>query len=328
MNTAGRSVFALKADGASANITGAGQSLTLGDGSLAGLIVNNGAIVSVSNLVINAAEAIFWAGGQNLDVDGTTVLSAGGTISSNLSFASTTQGALTTSGSQTITLSGGFDLGGVSRTVTVSNGTAVFSGALSNGNLTKAGPNYLFLNGNNSAYNGALRVSTGTLQIGQGTLTPGTSLGANAAITLDNGNLVINLDGLKSLGNFITNTGAGTGAVIVDAPTGVISFTNGTSSFSSLTVNSGNVRLTNNNQIPSAATLTVQNTGSFDMNGFTQTIGALNGTVGTGIVSNSGAVSSTLTINRTANNTSTFSGFIGNGAGLAINKLGIGTQIL
>src|SRR4029079_5772305 len=146
-----------------------------------------------------------------LHCDGTAVLSAGGTISSNLSFASTTQGALTTSGSQTITFTGGFNLGGVSRTVTVSNGTAVFTGALSNGNLTKAGPNYLLLNGNNGAYGGALRGSAGTLQIGQGTLTGAATLGSGASITLENGNLVLNLNGQKSLANFITNAAGGTG---------------------------------------------------------------------------------------------------------------------
>jgi len=119
INTGGRSLFALKADGTLANVSGNTQTLTLGDGTLAGLIVNNGARVTATNMVINAAEAIFWSGGQVLDVDGTTILSAGGSISSNLSFASTTQGALTTAGAQTLTFSGGFNMGGVSRPVCV-----------------------------------------------------------------------------------------------------------------------------------------------------------------------------------------------------------------
>jgi autotransporter-associated beta strand protein len=322
--TVNRQMFALKADGADAVITGA-SNITLGDGNLAGLILNKGATVNAANLIIDAKEAIFWAGGRTLDSDGTTVLSAGGTIGSNVSFATTT-GALTTSGSQTLTFNGNLDLSGQTRTVTVSNGTAVFNGAVGNGSMIKTGPSYLILNNANAGMLGTFTAASGTLQVGQGAATPLAGLGS-ASVNLGNGNVVINLDGNQPLNNFITSSG--TGALIVDSPTGIIRLTNALSSYSSLTVRSGALQLSANGQLPSGATLTVQNSGSFDMNGFSQTVGALAGTVGTGVVTNAGAGLSTLTLNVNNTLSPTYSGqILGGSGGIVLNKLGTGTQIL
>jgi autotransporter-associated beta strand protein len=322
--TGDKQMFALKGDGTAAVINGA-SNITLGDGNLAGLILNKGAVVNAANLIINANEAIFWAGGRTFDLDGTTVLSAGGTIGSNVSFA-TTGGALTTSGSQTLTFAGSLDLGNQVRTITVSNGTAVFNGAISNGSMIKSGPSYLIMNNANPLLSGTLTAASGTLQIGQGSTTPSAGLGT-ASVNIGNGNVVINLNGTQTLNNYITSSG--TGALVVDSPTGIIRLTNPLSNYTSLTVQNGEMQLTASNQIPSGATLTVQNSGSFDMNGFSQTVGSLAGTTGTGVVTNGNSGVSTLNLNVTNTLSPTYSGLIlGGVGGIAVNKLGNGTQIL
>lgn len=76
-----------------------------------------------------------------------------------------------TGGTGILTLSGGMDLGGGTRILTMSNRAAasspdtagnIISGIISNGALTKAGPSYLVLS-NANTYAGGTIVSTGTL---------------------------------------------------------------------------------------------------------------------------------------------------------------------
>lgn len=75
-------------------------------------------------------------------------------------------GALTTSGAETLTIAGTFNMGGQNRQILTANGTGVFSGPLTGGTLVKTGPGYVVLNDNKSGNNGTLLSSSGTIQTG------------------------------------------------------------------------------------------------------------------------------------------------------------------
>ena len=141
-------------------------------------------------------------------------------------------GALTLAGDNALTLSGSIDLGGANKTITANDtGKFILSGDISNGNLIKAGPNALYINGNNNAASTLINVGTlggtgtfsGPVTVASGAaLAPGASVGTltiNSDLTLA-GNLAIEVNNSLSPSNDLVAvsgvlTNAGTGTVTV-----------------------------------------------------------------------------------------------------------------
>ena len=125
--------------------------------------------------------------------------------------------------------------GAASLTTTVSTGTTVFSGVIQNGtgpvSLVKAGPGALVLT-NASTYTGTTTISTGTLQLGDGTVNGSTGPGGiinNAGLTVRNG-----------LAQILANDISGSGSVVLNGP-GSISMTGANTYSGGTTINAGQV---------------------------------------------------------------------------------------
>ena len=129
-------------------------------------------------------------------------------------------------------------------------------------------------------------------------------------------------------GTTLTVTGAisGSGALGMASGTGTLILSNSSNSYSGgTTISAGTLKNGLANALPTGTTLTVNGTGTFDLNGFAQTVGSLaDGGVITGVVTDSGGAA-TLTVNNSGSNT--FSGTI-SGTNLSLAKTGAGTLTL
>ena len=212
--------------------------------------------------------------------------------------------------------------GGSSITLTVggNNGSTTYSGALSGsgGSFVKAGTGMLTLIGSNSSYTGGTTVSTGTLQLGDGTSGHDGVLSNTGGIT-DNAALAWNLAGTQTYSGVIGGSGnltkTGTGALSLQAA----------STFSgTTTITGGTLDLCNGNALQQS-TLVAPTAGSlvFDstVSGRAFTFGGLSDGGSIGLLSNAG---SAITLTAGGNNgNTTYSGIL-SGSGSFI-KAGSGT---
>jgi fibronectin-binding autotransporter adhesin len=134
------------------------------------------------------------------------------------------------------------------------------------------------------------------------------------------------IGGLSGGGSNTIDFNGGDG-VLVDGGDGSITTLGTNLSSQGTNIVSGTVQLGAINALPTGTTLTVSGTGTFDLNGFAQTVGGLaDGGVSTGTVTDSGTAA-TFTINNTTANT--YSGLITNGTNaLSLTKTGTGTLTL
>jgi autotransporter-associated beta strand protein len=146
---------------------------------------------------------------------GTLRYTGAGNTSGRVIALSASGATITSSGTGTLTLSGGVT--GSTDNLTLSgSGTGIESGVIntSSGTLTKAGSGTWTLSGNNS-YSGITTITTGTLQIGNS----GTSGTLGTASVTDNGILTFNRTDTVTIANAISGTGtltqAGTGTTIL-----------------------------------------------------------------------------------------------------------------
>ena len=256
-------------------------------------------------------------------------------------------GTLATTASFTLNANRGLSLGASGATIDAASGTTLtYSGiAAGAGKLTKIDAGTLVLGGANT-YSGITTVSAGTLSIAAdnnlgtapSSATPGSltinggTLAATASFTLSaNRGLSLGASGgtIDTVnGTTLTYNGiaAGTGNLTkIDTGTLVLG---GANTYSGgTTVSAGTLKDGVANALPTATTLTVNGTGTFDLGGFAQTVGGLaDGGVSTGTVTNSGAAA-TFTVNDGLANS--FAGVITNGANaLALTKTGAGTLTL
>jgi autotransporter-associated beta strand protein len=249
-------------DSTAGGLTLAGGSLVLsGTNVYTGTTTISAGTLALSGAGSIAASAV--AAGGTFDISGTT---SGAAISS-------------------LSGSGGVTLG--SRVLTLTNAGGAFSGIISgSGGLTLAGGTETLTGAN--TYTGGTTISSGTLQIGSGG-TSGSITGNitdNSAITFNRSDTIA-YAGLLSGSGSLAQTGTGTLTL-----TGLNSYTGGT------TISAGTLQIGSGGSLASGGALAV-NGGTFDLNGQTQTVGALSGsggsiTLGTGALTTSSPTSTTL----------------------------------
>ena len=214
---------------------------TLGSGGT--LIVSGGSFTSTGDLAVGV-DGSGW-----LQVDTAGTIAVGGTLT-------------TAAGSSIHILSGGtlrIGLGGISGTLvgdlSLGGGTLIFDrsddstygGILDgSGSMTKAGAGTLTLTGENT-FSGATTISTGTLQIGDGTIT-----GSISGDVVNNATLAFNRSDALSYGGAITGSGA-----LVQAGAGTLTLT-GVSSYSgSTTVAAGTLEVTSGGSVTGGGSLMI-----------------------------------------------------------------------
>jgi autotransporter-associated beta strand protein len=190
-------------------------------------------------------------------------------------------------------------------------------GIVGGSSFYKFGTNALTIE-NDNAYTGPTVIGAGQLILGNG----GTSGSISNTIAItNNGALIVNRSDTLAVSSPIVGTGTltkqGAGTLILS----------GTNNYNGATlVSAGALKLGAANIIPNGAGKTgVTVNGTFDVNGFSETI---NGLAGSGVVDNTGAAAATLTIGGN-NASSTFNGILSNSVGtLNLAKVGTGTITL
>ena len=263
--------------------------------------------------------------------------------------------------SNSLTVNGGIlDLNGISTTVGTFGGTGgtietsgsassatleidgsgTFSGnlgaattgtlAYTIGNSSITNTNIVIFTGSNNNASGLVTINTGaTLQLGNGGTfaSSGTTIGSGANVT-DNGTLAIDTT-IAAVG--VSKKIVGTGALTLMAgntSTVNISGGNGQSTYSgATTINGGTLKAgsANATSISSAFVLGTATSATFDVNGYSETIGSLAGGSSTGgtVTLEAGAGGSSALTTGHDNTSTTYSGSI-SGAG-TITKVGTGT---
>jgi autotransporter-associated beta strand protein len=250
--------------------------------------VDSDVVVAGGTLILGSDNAI--DGGSALNVNGGAIQSDND--ARNVANAVNVGGDFTVGGANNLQLSGGIDLGGATRQVTVDNtADTLLSGTLTNGGLTKAGSGTLELSGTND-FIGPLNVNAGTVELTNGSAVDDTvavTVADAATLMLNNGEQIGSLTGTAGAavdlnattltvgdandtqfagviagGNGdLTKVGGGslelsgantyTGVTIVQA--GTLNLTGSVTS--NVTVSGGTLNLGNNNAIDAANTLMV-----------------------------------------------------------------------
>lgn len=201
--------------------------------------------------------------------------------------------------------------------------------------VTKAGTGTMRIDSNNPAYTGNFSVTGGTLQLGNA---DGNGDAGSGTVTLSGGGgfVVRRTGGTLTLNNTITGTGnvkfqtRNFTATINKANT----YTGNTTLEPSSTVNAGGIKLGIDNGLPASTPFTINtiaNGGNqtFDLNGHNQTLASLATGAGANatnsIITNSNAVTKTLTISGSSGST-TYDGLIS--GNITLTKSGGSTQVL
>lgn len=201
------------------------------------------------------------------------------------------------------------------------------------GTLTQQGSSTVVL-AKGGSYSGPTTISSGALQLGNG----GAASLPSGVIT-NNGTLILNSTGTVALANNLTGSGA-----LVQAGTSTATITGNLTYQGNTYISNGVVKLTANNQIPDANSVSGSTgwlildgggtAGAFDLNGFNETINALSGLAGTvnGMITNSSTSTATTNVLTVLNAVSTaYNGQIAGhapGAGAQIGLLVTGPATL
>ena len=275
--------------------TGAGRLILTGSntGFTGGVFVNNGILQAANTNALGTGTATVYDG-ATLELAGgiapTNAVSVTGAGFGGIGAIHNASGANTLSG--TITATGATSI--------VADGTSL---TLS-GNLTGTNQDLTFAGTGNL---NVARITTGTGNVtlnGTGTVTFNGTTNANTYT----GTTSVNS------GTLILNKSAGTNAIAGDLVIG-----DGVGAASSTTVQLGAA-----NQIANTSQVTVNSDGRFDLNGKTETVGSISGS---GLIDNTSATATTLTVGDTS--VTTFTGTIQDtGGALALYKQGTGKLTL
>ena len=241
---------------------------------------------------------------------------------SAVTLANTAGAALDLTGNETIgNLSGGGAAGGNvtlnANTLTVNEaGATTYSGTMSGaGGITKLGAGTLTVSGTNS-YTGTTTVTAGTLALGAsnvlangssivvngGTLSMTTRSDTVAGVQLQSGAITGTTGVLTSTSNFDLQSGTASailaGTVALNKSTGGTVVLSGANTYTGSTnINGGTLQLGAAARIPDTSAVTVASGATFDLNGFTETVGSIAGagniTLGAGILTAGGDGTST-----------------------------------
>src|SRR5262249_16225151 len=145
----------------------------------------------------------------------------------------------------------------------------------------------LVIAGSEAAYSGTLTSNSGTLQIGDGN-TSGTLNSASKLVT--NAAIAFNRSDVVTIGNNISGTGD-----VVQNGSGQTNFSGSLSYTGNMVVASGTARTVNTTLLPTNSSLIVSG-GTFDLNGFNQTIQGVNSAAPGGTINTSVFGLATLTL--------------------------------
>ncbi|MEI8369089.1 MAG: autotransporter-associated beta strand repeat-containing protein [Planctomycetia bacterium] len=279
---------------AASTMTVSGGTVTAGTtvlGSTAGsggtLIVNGGSFTSTGDLTVGLA------GSGQLQVGTTGTIAVGGTLSRGTGTIDILNGGTLRIGlgSTTGTLDGDLTLGDGGTLVFNRSNASTYGGTIDGlGAVTKAGAGTLTLTGANT-YGGPTTISTGTLQIGDGSTT-----GSITGNVVNNATLAFNRSDAISYGGAITGSGS-----LVQAGTDTLTLA-GTSSYSgSTTVAAGTLEVAGGGIVTGAGNLMIGDgtTAALVVSGGSLTNAAA--TVGNGTLGNASATISAGTWTNTGN---------------------------
>jgi len=283
---------------------------------------------------------------SNVAVATYTLADGGGKISGNASITKDGSGSLVINtindnAGPTVIKNGSMQVVGALGTGNVTNNaqlvfqqaaSAVVSGQISGaGSITQQGSATLALSGNN-INTGPITIASGTLQVGNGGATG--NLGFSAVT--NGSSLGINRTGAYAL----TNSVFGTGQLVVNGP-GTVSLGSSLAYQGNTYFSNGIVKLTASEQVPDVNALAAStgwlildgggtSAGTFDLNGFNETVNALSGLGSTvnGVITNSGSGTGTNTLTILDTASTTWSGSIvdnATGAKTRVNIVGTNT---
>jgi autotransporter-associated beta strand protein len=296
---------------------GAGTMTLTGNNSYSGGTYINGGTVSGNTIANNGTDSALGRSGFSISngatleytgnatpfaiTDRTVELGAGGGKISVTNQPLIIQGVISGAGGLTKTGAGNLTINNPNNSY--SGGTTITAGSLSGNTLTNAGLNSNFGTGNFTFANGAELEYYGPAVATDRTINLSNAAGGRIFLA---GSLAWNgaISGVGSL------TKAGTGTLVLGASN---------SYGGSTTINQGTLRLAAGERIPNGSAVTVNSAATFDLNGYSETIGSLAGagnvTLGSGNLTTGGN-----------NGSTTFSGIISGSGGLT--KEGTGTMTL
>ena len=292
---------------------GAGGTLNLNSSSQTAKIASSLGSANLGNGIINSlGKGITTLTGNSSGFSGQVNISRGSTLQFG---DGTTSG--TALGNATVTNSGtlNFDLN--------NTGLSTFGGTLSgNGVLNQSG-SLLALTGDNSAFTGAVNISSGsTLQLGNGNGSLG--LFGSAATVTNGGALNLNFGGNTAVSNQIS----GSGSVLLNG-SGTVTMT-GASYTGTTTVNGGGLSLGDTGSLLNSSAVTVQNGGTLLLGSRTSSqvsnVTLNNGTLSLGASSN--RASQTINSLTLTGNSSIDFANLASGSTLTIGTLTMGGKTL
>ena len=256
----------------SGTTTISGGTLQLGDGQS-----NNG---SLSSNITDSASSMLTFANPNAEtysgiVSGSGSVTKTGTGTLMLTGSNTYTGG-TTIASGTLQLGDGLSNNGVIGTAT-NNATLIFANpnpqtyinAVSGtGNVIMLGPNLFLFDGQN-IYTGSTTISSGTLQLGNGTTQPGATLNYSSGI-IDNSVLAFGRT------TNVTSTApiSGTGSVIVNGASGTLTLNSSDAYSGGTTLSGGTLQIGNAAALGSTSGAATISNGLLDLHGYSIGVGA------------------------------------------------------
>jgi len=308
-------------------VTGIAEPITLnGTG-----VTNTGALRSVSTTPNFSGPITLGSSGVRINSDTSTLTLSGGITGAgnNLTIGgsgsvlitnsaiATVGGSLTKDGSGTLTLtlansySGGTTIN--AGKISVGDSSALGTGAVtvSSGNTSQQ----LIINTAGLNISNPLTMSVGGGVAGQGIIYYNQTTGSatySGALTL-NGVASTGGQFASGAGGELILTGQITSSSLVTIRNGVVTLSNPTNNFSSMSIQAGTCKLGVVNGIPASATVDMGGSGPaiIDLNGFNQTVAGITKNVNSATVINGGAGTPTLTMNNSSS--VAFAGVLGGG---------------